>query len=102
MVVNEKETKIMVIMGSAKDQHQTDLGFFTVRHCNWYAYLGVIFTSDANVLVSLKLDTEMKAKQLNRLMIFLGANYDAPFSVKKSSLQKVFEACLLFCYFVWL
>ena len=35
-------------------------------------------------------------------MIILGANYDAPFSVKNSSLQKVFEAAILYGCEAWL
>ena len=79
MLINESKTKFMAILGSEEDRQPIQLASFTVRHCDSYTYLGAIFTADGNARNALALHVKEKTKQLNKLIIFLSTNYDAPF-----------------------
>ena len=89
MVVNESKTKFMAINGDDADRQPFALGEFVVRHCDRYTYLGAIITADGSAESALKAHVNEKMSHLNKLVIFLATNYDAPYRVKK----KVFDAC---------
>ena len=79
MLINESNTKFMAILGSEEDRQPIQFASFTVRHCDSYTYLGAIFTADGNARNALALHVKEKTKPLNKLIIFLSTNYDAPF-----------------------
>lgn len=96
MVLNEDKTNFMVILGSDKDRQPIQLGSFVVRHCDSYTYLGAIFTADGKARTSLALHVKEKTKHLNKLMIFLSINYDAPFCVKLKVFEAAFSSAVLY------
>ena len=59
----------------------------TVKHCTSYVYLGVIVTENGSAALSLKAHVAEKKKHLNRLIIFLTRNYDAPFFRQAKSVR---------------
>ena len=96
MVLNEDKTKFMAILGSDNDRQPIQLGSFVVRHCDRYTYLGAIFTADGKARTSLDLHVKDKTKHLNKLMIFLSTNYDAPFCVKLKVFEAAFSSAVLY------
>ena len=85
MVVNEKKTKLMVIHGDDEDRRTIHMGNVAIKHTDSYVYLGSIITADGSTATSIVKHAAEKEKNLNKLLIFLAANYDAPFYVKLSS-----------------
>ena len=77
-------------------------GHVQVTHCSEYKYLGAIVTSDGKVSSSLAKHSVAKEKDLNKLMIFLEANKNAPYVVKKTVVDACFNASLLYGCEAWL
>ena len=77
-------------------------GVVKVIHCDEYKYLGSIFTSDGKVSSTMLKHTIARTKDVNKLMIFLEANKDAPFKVKKTVVDACFNASLLYGSEGWL
>ena len=102
MKVNESKTKFMAFNGTLNDQMPIRLSIMTVKHCEQYVYLGVPFTSDGSGVSSLRAHVSAKNKDLNKLVIFFSANYDAPFQVKKRVLQAAFMSSILYGCESWL
>ena len=102
MIVNESKTKFMAINGDDTDQQPFHVGDFSVRHCERYTYLGVIITSDGSPESSLKAHVDEKMSHLNKLIIFLAVNYDAPFYVKKKVFDAAFSSSILYSCECWL
>ena len=74
----------------------------TVKHCTSYVYLGVIISEDGCAATSLKAHVADKKKHLNRLIIFLSRNYDAPFFVKQKVFDAAFSSAILYGCETWL
>ena len=103
MVINEDKTKFMVICpASPRDRESINIGPVTVHHCTEYTYLGVIFTCDGNLSSMLRAHSKSRKKQMNKLIIFLQANQDAPFSVKKKVVDAAFTSSILYGCEAWL
>lgn len=88
-----KKNKFIVIMGSDEDWKQNDPDSFTVKCCDRYIYLGVIFTTDGGALTSLKLYVEQSEK-LILMYIYI---YTYIFASHYAQIQ-TFQACLLIYY----
>ena len=101
MIINEDKTKLMVIHGNIKDRETIQLGPFAIKHCDKYVYLGAIFTADGSISSSINEHVKEKTKCLNKLLIFLAANYDAPFFVKRKVFQAAFTASILYSIESW-
>ena len=102
MQVNESKTKFMAINGSPMDKVSFMMGNHCVRHCDSYMYLGVPITADGSNVSTLRLHLENKNKELNKLIIFLAINYDAPFTVKKRVVDAAFMSSILYGCESWL
>ena len=103
MVINEDKTKLMVICpASPRDRESINIGPVTVHHCTEYTYLGVIFTCDGNLSSMLRAHSKSRKKQMNKLIIFLQANQDAPLSVKKKVVDAAFTSSILYGCEAWL
>ena len=103
MVINEDKTEFMVINPiNEDDMTSIDIGPVTVKHCKSYTYLGVIFTAEGTLSSMLKEHAKSRQKQLNKLTIFLHANSDAPYSVKKKVVDAAFSTSLLYGCEAWL
>ena len=107
MVINEDKTKFMAFATSDPDARkpidlQLQHGHVQVTHCSEYKYLGAIVTSDGKVSSSLQKHSVAKEKDLNKLTIFLEANKNAPYSVKKTVVDACFSASLLYGCEAWL
>ena len=102
MKVNEKKTEFMVINGNKGDREKISLEGMSVSHCTSYTYLGVIFTENGSATTSLKAHVAEKKKHLNRLLIFLARNYDAPFFVKRKVFDAAFSSAILYGCESWL
>ena len=102
MVLNETKTKFMAINGSEKDKSPISIPGITVQHCDQYIYLGVVFTADGRVMSSVLAHLARKAKELNKFLIFLATNYDAPFVVKKKVFDAAFRSSILYGCESWL
>ena len=102
MKVNESKTKFMAINGSPMDKVSFMMGSHRVRHCDSYIYLGVPITADGRNDSTLNMHLENKNKELNKLYIFLAANYDAPFTVKKRVVEAAFMSTILYGCESWL
>ena len=102
MQVNESKTEFMVINGTATDRKDIILSDLTVKHCTSYIYLGVIVTENGSISSSLKAHTADKKKHLNRLLIFLSRNYDAPFFVKHKVFDAAFSSAILYGCESWI
>ena len=102
MVVNESKTEFMVINGNANDRKDIIMSDLTVKHCTSYVYLGVIVTENGSVTSSLKAHIADKKKHLNRLLIFLARNYDAPFFVKRKVFDAAFSSAILYGCESWI
>ena len=102
MQINEKKTEFMVINGTKVDRENIVLEGMTVKHCTSYVYLGIIVTENGSAITSLKAHVEEKKKHLNRLIIFLSRNYDAPFFVKRKVFDAAFSSAILYGCETWL
>ena len=102
MVINEKKTKLMVLLGDECDKETIRLGDVKIKHCEKYIYLGAVFTADGSTASSLKEHVKERNSNLNKLSIFLAANYDAPYVVKKKVFQAAFSAAILYGMESWL
>ena len=102
MQVNEIKTEFMVVNGSASDRKDIVIGDLTVKHCTSYVYLGVIVTENGSATSSLKAHVAEKKKHLNRLLIFLSRNYDAPFFVKRKVFDAAFSSAILYGCESWI
>merc|ERR1711884_482275 len=96
MQINESKTKFMAINGSPMDKVSFMMGAHRVQHCENYLYLGVPITADGKNDSTLKLHIMNKNKEINKLIIFLATNYDAPFTVKKRVVDAAFTSSLLY------
>ena len=67
-------------------------GVVKVIHCDEYKYLGSTLTHDGNVSSTMLKHTIVKTRNVNKLMIFLEANKDALFKVKKTVVDPCFDA----------
>ena len=107
MVINEDKTEFMAFVTTdANDRKPITLqlhhGIVRVTHCSEYKYLGAIFTSDGKVTSSMMKHSIMKTKDINKLMIFLECNKNAPFEVKKTVVDACFNASFLYGCEGWL
>ena len=102
MQINEKKTEFMVINGTKVDRENIVLEGMTVKHCTSYVYLGIIVTENGSATTSLKAHVDEKKKHLNRLIIFLSRNYDAPFFVKRKVFDAAFSSAILYGSETWL
>ena len=102
MVLNESKTKFMAVNGDVRDRSPIILSDATVKHCDQYTYLGVIFTANGRAEKSLMAQLEYKRKELNKFIIFLATNYDAPFNVKKRVFDAAFRSSILYGCESWL
>ena len=102
MRLNESKTRLMVINGTPMDKIPFFIANVVIKHCMSYVYLGVVFTSDGRCTTSLSEHLSSKNKELNKLLIFFAANYDAPFRVKKRVLEAAFLSSILYGCESWL
>ena len=102
MQVNEKKTEFMVINGNKSDREKINVNGMSVSHCTSYVYLGVIFTENGSAASSLKAHVAEKKKHLNKLIVFLATNYDAPFFVKRKVFDAAFSSAILYGCETWL
>ena len=79
MVVNETKTKLMVINGDEEDRVTLLMGDVPIKHADSYVYLGAIIAADGSTATSIAHHAKDKEKSLNKLLIFLAVNHDAPF-----------------------
>ena len=85
----------MVVNGTSADRKNIVLTDLTVKHCTSYVYLGVIVTENGSATSSLKAYVADK-KHLNRLLIFLSRNYNAPFFLKRKVFDAAFSSAILY------
>ena len=102
MQVNEKKTEFMVVNGTKGDRENVVIDDMIVKHCTRYVYLGVIVTENGSAAASLKAHVAEKKQHLNRLLVFLARNYDAPFFVKRKVFQAAFSSAILYGCESWL
>jgi len=107
MVINEEKTEFMAfVTTSVEDRSPIVLklhhGIVSVTHCKEYKYLGSIFTSDGKVTSSMDKHCTAKTKDINKLVIFLETNKNAPFKVKKTVVEACFNASFLYGCEAWL
>ena len=102
MQINEKKTEFMVVNGSTRDRENIVVNGMTVKHCTKYVYLGVIILENGSAASMLKAHVADKKKHLNRLIIFLSRNHDAPFFVKRKVFDAAFSSAILYGCEAWL
>ena len=102
MQINEKKTEFMVVNGSARDRETIVIQGMTVKHCTKYVYLGVTISENGSAATMLKDHVADKKKHLNRLIIFLSRNHDAPFFVKRKVFNAAFSSAILYGCEAWL
>ncbi len=102
MVINEKKTKLMVINGEEEDRETIFMGDVAIKHADSYVYLGAIITADGSTATSIVHHAKEKEKSLNKLLIFLAVNYDAPFYVKLKVFKAAFSASILYSMESWI
>ena len=102
MVINEKKTKIMVVNGEDIDRLPIHLGDVCIRHCTDYVYLGSIITEDGKLSSSILEHALEKEKSLNKLILFLSSNSNAPFSIKVKVFKAAFTALILYGMETWI
>ena len=107
MVINEDKTQFMAFVTTNPNDRMPIVlnlhhGIVRVTHCTEYKYLGSIFTSDGKVSTTMSKHCIAKTKDINKLMIFLESNKNAPFSVKKTVVDACFNASFLYGCEGWL
>ena len=102
MQINEKKTEFMVVNGCARDKEIIVVEGMTVKHCTSYVYLGAIISESGSAATMLKAHVADKKKHLNRLLIFLSRNHDAPFFVKRKVFDAAFSSAILYGCEAWL
>ena len=102
MQINEKKTEFMVVNGSVRDKKVIVVDGMTVKHCTSYVYLGAIISENGSAATMLKAHIADKKKHLNRLLIFLSRNHDAPFFVKRKVFDAAFSSAILYGCEAWL
>ena len=106
MVLNEDKTEFMAFCSPKEEKTpiilQLNHGRVNVTHCSEYKYLGAIFTCDGKVRSTLNKHVTSKENDINKLMIFLERNKNAPYAVKKMVVDACFNASLLYGCEGWL
>ena len=102
MQMNESKTKFMVINGSGSDMLPIKLTDITMKICQFYVYLGSIFTADGSTDTSLRAHARDKKSHLNKLLIFLAKNRDMPFIIKRKVFEAAFNSAILYGAESWL
>ena len=107
MVINEDKTQFMAFVTAVKEERKPIVlklhhGTVYVKHCKEYKYLGSIFTSDGKVTSSLQKHCTSKEKDINKLVIFLERNKNAPYTVKKTVVEACFNTSFLYGCEAWL
>ena len=107
MVINEDKTQFMAFVTTVKEERKPIVlklhhGIVYVKHCTEYKYLGSIFTSDGKVSSSIEKHCTAKGKDINKLVIFLECNKNAPYTVKKTVVNACFNASFLYGCEAWL
>ena len=102
MQMNESKTKFMVINGSGSDMLPIKLSDITMKICQFYVYLGSIFTADGSTDTSLRAHAKDKKCHLNKLLIFLAKNRDMPFVIKRKVFEAAFNSAILYGAECWL
>ena len=95
MVTTNPEDKRPIIL-------KLHYGAVRVTHCSEYKYLGAIITSDGKVTSTMSKHCIAKTKDINKLVIFVESNKNAPFVVKKTVVDACFNASLLYGCEGWL
>ena len=100
MVINEDKTKFVAFCSPVNEKlpitlHRLKSGHIIVAHCDDYTYLGAIFTCDGKVKSTLTKHIVSREKSMNKLIIFLERNKNAPYQVKKTVVDACFNASLL-------
>ena len=107
MVINEDKTQFMAFVTTTPAARNPIIlklhhGTVYVKHCTEYKYLGAIFTSDGKVTTSLDKHCATKEKDINKLVIFLECNKNAPYTVKKTVVEACFNTSFLYGCEAWL
>ena len=107
MVINEDKTEFMAFVTKNLDDKipivlNLHHGIVKVTHCSMYKYLGSIITSDGRVASTMSKHCIAKTKDINKLVIFMETNKNAPFFVKKTVVDACFNAALLYGCEGWL
>ena len=102
MVINEDKTKLLVINGDDTDRRPIQLGDVTILNAKTYVYLGAVVTEDGSTATSITEHAKEKLKSVNKLIIFLASNHDAPFHVKKKVFDAAFSSSILYSMESWI
>jgi len=102
MRINAKKTQFLAFGSAAHDRTPFILPSFIVERTDRYLYLGAIVTESGKINDSIRLHAIDKTFNLNKLMIFLGKNADAPFKVKEHVLHAAFDASIGYSCETWL
>ena len=101
MVINEDNIQFIAFVTNDPDDKSPIVlnlhhGIVWVIHCDEHKHVGSIFTCDSKVSSPTLKHTIARTKGVNKLMIFLEANKDALFEVKKTVVDACFNASLLY------
>ena len=104
MVINEDKTKFMAFncVDTEPIVLETHAGRVVMKHCFEYVYLGAVFTQDGKVQTSVSRHAKTRVNAMNKLVIFLNRNENAPYDVKKQVLDACFNTSLLYGCESWL
>ncbi len=101
MIMNQKKTKLLVVNGDEQDRLPIQLGEVTIHNAQSYVYLGAVVTEDGSTASSIQKHAKDKEYNLNKLLIFLASNYDAPFYVKRKVFYAAFSSAILYSMESW-
>lgn len=102
MIINETKTKFMVLNGDAQDRRNIVSNNLIIKICEFYVYLGAVFSASGKLFHSLEKHAEDKYCHVLKFVSFVKKNSLFPFWIKKKVLDAALLSAILYSSESWL
>ena len=102
MKINMKKTKFMVVNGDDQDKLDLTSNGITVKNCDFYVYLGAVFSQTGKLLPSLQKHCDEKFCHVLKFVAFVTKNSLFPFHVKILVMKAALFTSVLYGCESWL
>ena len=102
MIINESKTKFMVLNGDAQDKMNIVSNNLVIKICEFYIYLGAVFSATGKISPSLEKHAEEKYCHILKFVSFVKKNSLFPFWIKKKVLDAALLSAILYSAESWL
>ena len=102
MQISVKKTKFMVVNGDNQDREDIAIGPLIIKHCDFYVYLGGVFSCTGKLKPALEKHCEEKFCHVLKFVSFVSKNSMFPFAVKRMVLNAALLSSILYSCESWL